>query len=227
MPWVDVDQHSDEWLRMRVGVCTASRMHDIIARLKKKSANGEKGDYKASRYNYMVELACEHLTGRASEHYVSDWMIRGQEDEAAALAAYEAETGEMTTNGGFYLHDTIKYAGASPDAKVGDIGLLELKNLKPENHFEILRGGVIPEDYIWQMNMQLACAPEREWVDYGSYCKEMITPGLRLFVRRHHRDRERIAECEAEVGKFLDELAEMLHTLTAARPIVTELTEAK
>lgn len=221
--WIDIDQHSPEWLKMRVGVCTASRVFDIMDRLKRNSTNGTKGGYKQSRENYMAELACEHLTGRASEHFVSDWMIRGIEDEVLALAAYQDQTDELVEHGGFALHDTIKYFGASPDGLVGTTGLLELKNRKPENHLAIIEGGDIPEQYIWQMNAQLACMPEREWVDYGSYCKEFQNPGLRLFIRRHYRDKERIAEVEAEVGKFLDELAERLQKLVSARPIVTEL----
>lgn len=218
MAWMDVDQRSVEWLQVRTGVTTASRIPDIVARLKVNAASGKKGDYKASRRNYMIELICERLTGRASEHYVTDFMVRGAEDEELARAAYEMQTDEDVERGGFYLHDSVEYFGASPDARVGDKGLLELKNLKPEKHYEILRGGTIPDDFIWQMNAQLACAPEREWVDYGSFCKEMLSPKLRLFIRRHLRDRERVAEVEAEVRKFNAELAVELMELTSVQP---------
>lgn len=224
MPFVDVDQNSIEWLKMRTGCTTSSRMFDIVDRLKRNSANGEKGGYKQKRRDYMVELICERLTGRASDHYVSDWMTRGQEDEPLATAAYEAQSDEIVEPGGFFLHDSIEFFGASPDSRVGETGLLELKNLKPERHYEILRGGQIPEEFIWQMNAQLACAPEREWVDYGSYCKEMMSPKLRLFVRRHYRDRERVAEVETEVKKFNAELAYELMELSKSVPILTGIT---
>lgn len=224
MPYIDVNQRDVEWLKMRTGCTTASRMHDIVARLQKKSANGEKGDYKATRRTYMIELICERLTGKASEHYVTEFMAKGQDDEELSKAAYELTTDLELGNGGFFLHDSIEFFGASPDATVGDLGLLELKNLKPENHYDILKGGQIPEKYIWQMNAQLACAPEREWVDYGSYCKEMLSPKLRLFIRRHLRDRERVAEVEMEIRKFNAELAYELMELTSVRPTVTEFT---
>lgn len=220
MPWIDVDQHSTDWLRMRTGIPTSSRMYDIVARLTRKSPNGEKGDYKASRRNYLQEIKAECLTGRASEKYVTDWMNRGIEDEELARAAYEMACDAEVTNGGLYIHDTIERFAASPDGRVGDKGLLELKNLKPENHLEILEGGDIPEAYIWQMNAQLACAPEREWVDYGSFCKEFLAPKLRLFVRRHLRDRERVAQVEKEVQKFNAELAAELTALTSAEPVL-------
>jgi hypothetical protein len=219
MPFVDVDQQSVDWLKMRIGCTTASRVFDIVDRLKRNSASGEKGGYKATRRAYMIELICERLTGRASDHYVNDWMIRGQEDEGLARAAYEMQTDEIVEPGGFYMHDHIEYFGASPDARVGETGLLELKNLKAERHYEFLCGAPIPDEYFWQMNAQLACAPEREYVDYGSYCKEMLSPKLRLFVRRHLRDRERVAEVELEVKKFNAELAYELVELTKSEPV--------
>jgi hypothetical protein len=219
LPFIEVDQNSVDWLKMRVGATTASRMFDIVDRLKVNSKSGKQGDYKASRKNYAIELICERLCGRASEKYVTDFMQKGIEDEDLACAAYEMTTDEIVEHGGLYVHDSIEYFMASPDRRVGDKGLLELKNLKPENHYEILRGGVIPEKFIWQMNAQLACAPEREWVDYGSYCKEMMSPKLRLFVRRHLRDRERVAQVEEEVLKFNEELAAELLELTSASPI--------
>jgi hypothetical protein len=219
MPFIDVDQRDVDWLKMRIGCCTASRLFDVVDRLKVNAASGKKGDYKKARRDYAIELICERLCGKASEHYVSDWMARGIDDEDLARAAYEKEFGVEVTNGGFYLHDSIEYFGASPDGRIGQDGLLELKNLKPERHYEFLRGGPIPDEYIWQCNAQLACAPEREWVDYGSYCKEMLSPKLRLFVRRHYRDRERIAQLEEEVRKFNGEIAFELMELTKAEPI--------
>lgn len=215
MPYFDVDQRDVEWLKMRTGCTTASRIFDIVDRLKRNSNGNEKGGYKKSRRDYMIELICERLTGRASEHYVSDWMARGQEDEELSRAAFEMTVEDEVTNGGFFLHDSIEYFGASPDACVGDKWLLELKNLKPENHYENLRNGTIPDKFIWQMNAQLACAPEREGVYYGSYCKEMLSPKLRLFVRRHLRDRERVAEVEKEVRAFNGEVAFELMELAA------------
>lgn len=226
MPFIDVDQHSPEWLQMRTGVTTSSRFHDIYQKLTRKSGDKEKGDYKDSRRNYMKELICEKLTGRASSKFVTEWMARGIEDEKEARAAYEMAIGENVSNGGFYLHDSIEYFGASPDARVGETGLLELKNLKPENHYDILTGGSIPDKFVWQMNAQLACAPEREWVDYGSYCKEYMAPKLRLFVRRHWRDSARVEEVEREVRKFNAEMAYELMELCKAQPIeVRDLAE--
>ncbi len=222
MPFCDVQQKNEDWLRMRVGAATASRMFDIVDRYVVNTQYGKKGDYKASRRNYMVELICERLTNLTAEHFVTPFMDRGSIDESAARDAYQLQTDEAVLHGGLYIHDSIDWFMASPDGRVGDIGLLEIKNLKPEKHYAFLRGAPIPDEYIWQCNAQLACAPEREWVDYGSFCKEYTSPKLRLFVRRHYRDKERIAELEREVSKFNAEIAFELMELSRAEPIKAE-----
>ena len=49
-------QGSPEWLAVRCGKVTASRMSDIMAKTKT--------GYGASRVNYMAELIAERLTGQ-------------------------------------------------------------------------------------------------------------------------------------------------------------------
>lgn len=216
--WVDVLQQSEEWLKMRIGCCTASRVGDVIKRLKRNAASGKKGEYASARQSYLMELLCEHLTGRAAEHYVTPFMEHGTEVEPLARARYEIEMDDMVEHGGFALHESIKYFGASPDARVGEVGLAEFKCLKSENHIAIVQAGEIPEEYFPQMNAELACMPEREWVDFVSFDPRM-PKGLQLFVRRHYRDRGRITEIETEVNAFLDDLATAISKLSTATPI--------
>jgi YqaJ-like viral recombinase domain len=220
--WIDVQQQSEEWLKMRIGCCTASRVGDIMKRLQRNAASGKKGDYSTKRKAYMTELICEHLTGRAASHYVTPYMETGIDTEPLARARYEVEMDEMVEHGGFALHDSIQYFGASPDARVGDKGLAEFKCLKSENHIEIVQSGYIPDEFFPQMNAELACMPEREWVDFVSFNPHM-PKGLQLFVRRHYRDKERILELENEVQAFLTDLGAELGKLTSAVPIVTTL----
>ena len=53
-----MEQRSEEWFAARLGKVTASRVADVVARTKT--------GYGASRANYMAELVCERLTGRAT-----------------------------------------------------------------------------------------------------------------------------------------------------------------
>src|ERR1700678_1993105 len=106
--FLDVDQQTPEWLAARIGCVPASRVKDVVAKLK----NGKES---AARASYKLELLTEVLTGRATEHYVSQAMDFGSENEPLARTTYEIAKGVEVERVGFVLHPTIKRAGASPD----------------------------------------------------------------------------------------------------------------
>ena len=107
------------WLRARAGKLTASRMRDAMDFLK----NGQPS---AKRSQLMRELLAERLTGDSVRHFVTDAMAWGLEREAEAKAAYEAETGVIVGEAGFYDHPRIDNLGATPDGLVPS-GLIETK----------------------------------------------------------------------------------------------------
>lgn len=204
---IEVEQRSAEWLAMRVGSCTASRVGDVIAKLQVNAKSGKKGEPKACRGAYLKEIICERLTGLSADHYVSTYMENGMDWEPLARAAYEMSTGRETIDGGYAIHPHIKHFGASPDFLVGEDGCGEIKCLKAENHLSIIEGGVIPEAYLPQMTAELACA-DRQWNDFVSYNKD-FPKHMRLFVRRLERTavvNETIAAMELEVSGFLMEV---------------------
>ena len=206
MPIVEVQQQSVEWLEMRIGMCTASRVGDVVKKLKT-------GKYSERRYNYMMELVAERLTGRACDHYVTPWMEDGIGSEELARAAYEMQQEEEVGDGNFAIHPQIKWFGASVDALVAAKGGAEFKCLKAENHLEIIKNGVIPVEYAPQMLGEMACY-ELDYVDFVSFCGRMPKP-LRLFVRRMQRDEKLISAMEEEVLTFLEEVVAMLKSLPA------------
>lgn len=208
MPIVEVDQQTPEWLQMRCGMFTASRAADVITKLKK-------GDYRKSRQDYLWELVCERLTGRAEEHFVTPAMDWGTENEPWARAAYELAMDCEVEPGQFAIHPTIEYFGASPDGLVGDDGVIEIKCPNAGTHIGYLKAGVVPEEYKPQMLAQMACA-ERKWCDFISFDPRMPA-NLRFFCIRFERDEEKIAEIEAEAKKFLAEVAITIQELNALR----------
>lgn len=210
----NLTQSTPEWVMARRGRVTASRAGDVITKLKS-------GKYAAGRYNYLMELRVEHITGRAVEHHVTQAMEWGLEQQPFAQAAYEMHQGASVDPIGFILHPEIEMAGCSPDGIVEEDGLVEFKCPTTEVHLEYLEGGVVPADYIPQMNFQMWCMPEREYCDFVSF-DPRVPFGMQLFVRRHWRDKARIAELEQEVTAFLAELAESIAHLTKARPVITE-----
>ena len=208
MPIIDVEQNSIEWLQMRCGMCTASRMADVVTKLKK-------GGYGKAREDYLWELICERLTGRAEDHYVTPAMEHGMEFEPLARAAYEMAFDCDVEPGQFAMHPAIKWFGASPDGLVGDDGLIEIKCPKSVTHLGYLTGGEVPEDYKPQMLTEMSCA-ERKWCDFVSFDPRM-PKNLRFFCIRYERDDAKIAEIEAEAVKFIAEVDEMIAKLESLK----------
>jgi putative phage-type endonuclease len=200
--WVEVDQRSTEWLRMRCGCVTASMLHAVVAKLKRKTGEA------AIRRNYKMAKVCEWVTGRMAEVYVTKEMDWGTENEPLAKEIYQMETDIEVQNGGLFVHDRIQYFMASPDSLCGDEGLAEFKCPTTENHLQFFLDGQIPEEYIWQILGQMACSG-RQWVDYVSFdprCKRE----LQFAAKRFYWDDAAIGKVEREVEQFLLEMSEML-----------------
>lgn len=206
-----IEQQTPEWLQMRVGMCTASRVIDVVKRLKRNSSSGEKGDYCKAHYDYLQELVVERLTGRAFDHYCTPAMEWGTENEPFARAAYELQTDASVQPVGFAMHPRIKWFGASPDSLVGEDGCLEIKCPTSGVHLEYLTAGVIPEEHAPQMMAEMACA-ERQWCDFVSFDPRMPRH-LQLFVKRLHRNDELITAMENEIEKFLGDVESRMAVL--------------
>jgi putative phage-type endonuclease len=217
----NLTQNTPEWLAARRGRATASRCYDII----RKVGKDDKKRYSADRYDYLMELVVEHLTGRASDNYVSQAMEWGIEQQPFAQGAYEVHKGTSVDSIGLVVHPSVELFAASPDGLVDDDGLVEFKCPTTRVHLEYIKAGVVPEEYIPQVNAQMACMPEREYCDFVSF-DPRVPFGMQLFIRRHHRDKERIAELELEVNKFLAELAYELMELSHTEPTKADQFEA-
>lgn len=198
-------QGSPEWLALRAGKVTASRVADVIAKTKSGPA--------ASRANYMAELVAERLTGTATEGFTSAAMQHGKDTEPQARAAYEFARGVDVAELAFAAHPTIENAGASPDGMVGDDGLIEIKCPNTATHIDTLLGGSIPDKYIVQMQWQMACTG-RQWCDFVSF-DPRLPESMALYIQRVPRDDARITQLEVEVVTFLVEVAHTVQSLRA------------
>jgi putative phage-type endonuclease len=197
-----VDQNSPEWVIMRVGCLTASG----VAKIKGKDA----------RTTYKMQLVTEAITGRATNHFVTDAMKWGIETQAMASVAYEMRTGLSLDPGGLWISDKIPRFAASPDYLVGEDGLIECKCPNSATHFGYLLAGVVPADYKPQMIAQMACTG-RQWCDFVSF-DPRVPEKHQLFVKRLERDEKAISEMESEVTKFLSEVDDLLLRLRQDDP---------
>ncbi len=198
----DLEQRSPEWLQMRLAMCTASRVGDVLAKPVRKDGELQ------CRKDYKSEIVCEALTGRLVEHFVSVPMQWGIDNEPLARAAYEIELETEVEQVGFAIHDVISRFGASPDGLVGKDGMVQFKCPNTATHLEYIIAGVVPAEYQPQMLAEMACTG-RKWSDFASF-DPRLPKKLQLFVRRFERDDARIAEMEAEVVRFLAEVDELI-----------------
>lgn len=202
------EQGSDEWLEERLGLPTASRIKDVVARTRY-------GKPYTGYYTLLYQLAVERVTGqirRFSSKY-TDWGIN-HEDDAADF--YEALTNQEVQTCGFIRCEDMD-SGASPDRLVGDEGLLQIKCPNTATHFQYMTAKdkdgnpVCPPDYYDQMQWELKVTG-RKWNDFMSFDPE-AGEGNEAFIIRVHRDDEYIKVMEERVSAFLVEVEKLVQQI--------------
>lgn len=187
-------QGTEGWLKARMGVVTASRFSDVLAKVKSGEA--------ASRRNYRTEIVLSWLGVPPAEPYVSDDMLRGASLEGEAREMYEFKENVSVEQVGFIRHSEIA-AGASPDGLVSKNGLIEIKCLNAANHIDALEWKSIAPKYIPQVHGQLWIT-QRLWCDFIVYNPD-FPEHLKMAVWRVKRDHAYIAMLEGAVKDFLEE----------------------
>ena len=195
-----IEQGSQEWLDLRIGLITCSEIATIRA------------DGKGAQ-TYINGLAYERITGESSSVFQgNEWTERGHEFEGAARDLYSQKTGHAVYEVSFVKN---KGFGYSPDGLVGTDnttrfhGAIEVKVKKPNIQIHILRTGEIPTEHLDQLIGGLSCA-ELDWIDFVSYC-----PNLPLFVKRIYKTevQEKINNIESLVNKYniqIDEVKDLI-----------------
>lgn len=194
----DVVQGTDEWRQLRCGLPTASRFADVIAK------KGPRGGIPKGRQTYMRKLAGEALTGEPMDNYTNGHMERGHEREAEARDLYAFIKDAEPVQVGFIKNGTC---GCSPDALVGEVGLLEIKDALPHIQIERLEAGGLPAEHKAQCQGQLLVS-ERKWVDFMSHSR-----GLPPLIVRVERDEEYLEEMRQLVDTFLGELNQLVEKI--------------
>ncbi len=195
----DVQQGSQRWLELRMGIPSASNCDRIITpgAAPSKSASG-----------YCNELIAEILLGRPLLGVLTGAMERGKGLEDEARKYYELVRDVETVPIGFVTTDDGRL-GASPDRLVGEVGLVEIKAPSETTqskylsaHIDAMLGSGSGEGgaatvYKCQVQMQLFVC-EREWCDVISYF-----PGLPETITRVGRDEKFIATMRTLLYDFV------------------------
>jgi len=170
-------QGSDEWFAARRGLMTASEM-SLVLTPTLKIANNDKVR------SHVYELLAQRVTGYVEPSYIGDDMLRGQEDEQLALSVYHQNVAEVEYCG-FITNDRWGFTlGYSPDALVGDDGLVEVKSRRQkyqmQTFVECVGQQIVPIDYLLQCQTGLLVS-ERAWLDFISYSGGMRMPIIRIY----------------------------------------------
>ncbi|MDB5445662.1 MAG: YqaJ-like viral recombinase [Phenylobacterium sp.] len=206
-------QGSAEWYAARTGLLTASEMKLIVTPTLKVASNEKER-------SHLYELLAQRITGHVEPSYVGDDMLRGMEDEIDAREKYAANYADLTTVG-FITNDRWGFTvGYSPDALVGDDGLIEIKSRRQKFQIETLIEHTVPAEHLIQVQTGLLVS-ERRWCDYVSY-----SAGLPMVVVRVLPDPDIQAAIIAAATAFETRLAEKLAAFREAmakrRYIATE-----
>jgi len=190
----DVEQGTDAWFELRLGVPTASDFGKVIT--------PKKGELSTQGVSYASKLALELFRGESMNDFEgNEYTEHGKEHEDAAIAGYEFTNDVLVQRVGFITDE--KGRGCSPDGLVGDDGMVEVKCLKDVNHVSeaikyLLKNEFDPK-YIPQTQGQMMIA-KRKWCDlvfHAPNCPQHI-------VRQYPDDKY-----QETMDKALDSVLEM------------------
>lgn len=197
-----IEQGSKEWLDMRLGKVTASRMSDVLSK-------GRGTAPSKTAESYMMELIAERLTGESKPFFENDAMRWGTETEPQARAMYELQQGVDVVEVAFIEHN--EFIGVSPDGCIGDNGLIEIKCPTTITQIKRALTDDYSKDYKAQIQMQLWVSG-REWCDFLSFDPRLDIDASYL-LQRVHRDEKYIEEMKTKTYQFVETMNELLNKL--------------
>lgn len=191
----DCEQGSPEWFELRRGIPTASCFSHILAKGQGKMRKG-----------YLNRLAAEIVSGECLETYINGDMRRGQEREEEDRKGYAFDHDIEPVRIGFAKNGGI---GCSPDALIGEDGVLELKSVRGDLLIDFLDRNEFPPEYKAQCQGNLFVL-EREWIDLRCSWR-----GMPPFEIRMKRDENYISMLASEISLFLADLDATVERINA------------
>jgi len=168
-------QGTEEWHAARCGLLTASEMKLIITPAKLQYAQNDK------EKAHLYQLLAQRITNYVEPIYQTFDMLRGKEDEADAKNLYHEKYSPIT-DCGFITNDKWGFTlGFSPDALVGEDGILECKSRMQKYQVETIIADKCPDEFMIQVQSGLLVS-ERKWTDFISYCGGMYMGTWRVYA---------------------------------------------
>jgi hypothetical protein len=192
------NQQSQEWMKSRVSIPTASQFSRIIT---------TKGERSKSREGYIDQLAGERIAGFKEETYQSAAMLRGIETECEARKLFEIITDSEVQLFGLLLTDDM-ICGCSPDGLIGEYSGLEIKCPEMKTHVRYLREGKLPTDYFQQVQGSMFVTGRNTWFFMSYY------PSIKPLILKIKRDTEWCKKFADEIALFSEDLEKLIKEIS-------------
>ena len=197
----DVDQGSDEWLSLKLGVISASMVHSLVP--------GRGGKFKQARETYMNQLVAQVCTGLMPEinGKALEW---GSHHESAARACYHFQTGFDLDQVPFVFKDDLFREGCSPDSLTKDRGVEIKCPYNSENYIAFLVSDKIKPEYQWQVQYSMRVL-DCEKYDFAQYDPRMRKKPIKIFeVGRDEEAQKVLEDC---IPSFIEEMDQKLKSI--------------
>jgi putative phage-type endonuclease len=192
----NLEQRSQEWLNMKLGKITGTRLKGVCG---------------SNNLPLLDELIAERMVGIAEFNYVNEAMQRGIDLEPIAMKAYEDATFNTVLEIGYIESEEFENVGLSPDGLIKYnsklyTGAVEIKCPSSKKHIEYIRTNRVPAEYKHQVLMYFINVPTLEWLDFVSYDDRVIQKPLHIVrVTREELDSD-IQDAKDQLTKFIDKL---------------------
>jgi hypothetical protein len=200
-----VDQGSQSWYKLRLGIPTSSNFHKIVT---------PKGEPSKQAVTYLYRLVCERLLNETMDDEIGfvKWVQHGKEQEPYAVKQFEFVNEVELEPGGFITTNDGRL-GASPDRIFkGHKESLEIKSPAPWTQLKYLLEG--PDDaYIAQTQGHLLVGDELEATHFYSYNPR--TPPFHKVILRDNRYQALLASALNSFCDILDQQTERARALGA------------
>ena len=181
---INIEQGSQEWLKLRLGKITGTRVKNI---------------FKSDNLTLIDEIIAEIVSEEIEENYVNSAMQRGKDLEPIVRQIYQKVKGIEIQEIGFCMSDESDFLGLSPDGYTIDrVGGIEIKCPSTKTHVKYIRQNKIPSEYICQVYTNFIVNKKLEWLDFISYDDRFKSRPM--WIKRVHRT-EILAELSmTEIG---------------------------
>lgn len=197
---VKVEQGTPEWLKLKAGKITGTRLSNV---------------FKSDNLSLVDELISEIVIGNIEEGYTSKSMQHGKDTENLVRLIYQEVKGINIEEVGFCLSEWNEYLALSPDGFTFDrIGGIEIKCPTPKIHVKYIRQNQVPNEYKYQVYNYFLVNEKLEWLDFISYCESFEAKPM--FIKRVFRIDilNELTEISKEVNKFTKKLEKYYQQVT-------------